>query len=317
MSHRNSDPTRPNFFIVGAAKCGTTSMYEYLRQHPDIFMPDYKEPVYFGRDLGITDCWRVPQSDKYLALFKPGAGRQRIGESTVWYICSQEAAAEIKAFAPEARIIVMLRNPVDFLYSLHGLFLWSDNEDLLDFEQAFDAQADRAAGRRIPPQAYFVKGLQYTQMATFSTQVQRYYDAFGRESVLVILQDDLKNDVAGVYRRVRHHLQIDENFAPDFTRFNETRPIAQLPFHRLINRPIVRGVLQKTLTKMSKSTRGKLVDGLTRLVRPKARPTRIDPVLRAKLLPLFHDEIDALARVIGRDLSHWKSPAAEKAEVSA
>ena len=172
---------KPNFFIVGAAKAGTTSMHEYLCAHPDIFMPSgadlrltrnaLKEPYFFGSDLDIAEYWSIRDREQYLSLFVDAGNAKRIGEASVWYLPSTEAASEIKQFNPNAKIIIMLRNPVDMVYSLHGQFLRSGNEDIVDFEEALNVQEDRRNGRRIPTSAHFPGGLQYTSIATFSPQV--------------------------------------------------------------------------------------------------------------------------------------------------
>jgi hypothetical protein len=296
---------RPNFFIVGAAKCGTTSMYEYLRRHPDIYMPDFKEPLFFGRDLGIAPHWCVHDPAEYQALFAPAASKKRIGEASVWYLASQSAPHEIKQYSPDAKIIIMLRHPVDFLYSMQGLFLWTDNEDIADFEQALAAEPDRAAGRRIPKMAYFPKGLQYRKMAAFADQVQRYFNTFGRQNVHVILHDDLKSDIARVYRNVLEFLEIDPTYRPEFTRFNETRPIQYMPFHRFFNRPKTRGAIQKNAQKFSKKLRAKFADLLIWLCRPPYRSPKLDPTVRTRLATLFDNEVRALGELLGRDLSNW------------
>jgi hypothetical protein len=168
---------RPNFFIVGAPRSGTTAMYEYLRQHPDVFMPYRKEPVYFGSDL----TKRPPFLDEagYLKLFGPGKGRSRLGEATVWYLYSETAAAEIKAFDPDARIIIMLRDPVEMIYSLHSHWLFTGNEDIEDFGQALEAEEDRRQGRRLPDDARRPEGLQYRACARYTSHVARYLLTFG------------------------------------------------------------------------------------------------------------------------------------------
>ena len=104
---------KPDFFIVGAPKCGTTSMHRYMSQHPDIFMAQGKEPIYFGSDL--KHDWKVSQ-EQYFDLFRDADREQRIGEKSVWYMHSETAAAEIKAFDANADIIIMLRNPVDMMH---------------------------------------------------------------------------------------------------------------------------------------------------------------------------------------------------------
>ena len=136
---------KPDFFIAGMPRSGTTSMYTYLKQHPDIFLSIYKEPNYFCKDLSQSD-YNVRDEALYHSLFVHAAGKKRIGEGSVWYLTSTTAASEIKKFSPSAKIIVMLRNPVEMIYSLHSLYLRTGNEDTVDFEQALALQPDRMKG---------------------------------------------------------------------------------------------------------------------------------------------------------------------------
>src|SRR5687767_1010670 len=103
---------KPNFFIVGAPKCGTTSLYEYIRVHPEVFMPDRKEPAFFCSDFYKP---RRMKEEEYLSLFREAGSAKWIGEASTWYLYSDKAREGIKAFCPDARIIIMLRNPVDMM----------------------------------------------------------------------------------------------------------------------------------------------------------------------------------------------------------
>src|SRR5579859_908594 len=132
---------RPNFFIVGAPKCGTTALNHYLSAHPEIFMAK-KEMHHFGADLKFGPQFFRRDRAEYLAEFAGGQGRKRVGESSVWYLFSREAAAELKAFNPEARVIIMLREPVAMLHSLFHQFRADGNEPLLVFEEALAAEKE-------------------------------------------------------------------------------------------------------------------------------------------------------------------------------
>src|SRR5690349_13337870 len=134
---------RPDFFLVGAPKCGTSLMDTYLARHPDVFMCS-KEPHYFGADLAFNN---PPRSlENYLSLFEGSDAAKRVGDSSVWYLWSRTAAAEIKEFAPEASILVMLRNPVSMMHSLHSHLLYTADENIASFEQALAAEPDRREG---------------------------------------------------------------------------------------------------------------------------------------------------------------------------
>ncbi len=139
---------KPDFFIVGAPKCGTTTLYAYLSGHPEVFMPAVKEPNYFlegPAQLGLDE-------PSYLALFRDAGSADRAGEATPMYLYCESSPAKIKAFNPDAQIIIMLRNPVDFMFSLHNHQLQAmHGEDLPRFEEALAAEPERRQGRALPP----------------------------------------------------------------------------------------------------------------------------------------------------------------------
>jgi len=131
---------RPNFFIVGAPKCGTSALFAYLNQHPQVFMAHLKELHFFGTDVRYP---ARPTLDQYLLHFAKAREELRVGEASTSYLFSQSAAQEIRAFNPAARIVIMLRNPVDMMYSLHSEMLYWLNEDIEDFEAALEAEEKR------------------------------------------------------------------------------------------------------------------------------------------------------------------------------
>ena len=174
----------PDLFIVGAPKSGTTSLYEYLKGHPDVFMSVVKEPCYFSRDLAADKSGNFLRYDvdraRYLALFEGAGEAKRVGEASTRYLYSKDAAGLIAAEQPDARIVAILRNPVDMIASLHAHKLAGGTEDLETLEAALDAESDRHAGRRIPGDSNPFLAT-YRDRARFGEQVPRWFDAFGRE----------------------------------------------------------------------------------------------------------------------------------------
>jgi hypothetical protein len=177
----------PDFFIVGAPRSGTTFMFDYLGAHPQIYAATRKEPQFFATDLDsgsyLDSVTFVRDRDEYLALFAGARPDQLAGEGSTWYLYSKEAASNIHAANPDARIIAMLRHPVEMLYSLHGRRLFGGSEDLPDFADALAAEGDRRHGRRIPPRARNVKALFYREVGRYSEQVERYLKTFGPDRV--------------------------------------------------------------------------------------------------------------------------------------
>ena len=295
---------RPDFFIVGAPKCGTTAMYAYLRDHPGIFLPERKELRYFGSDLEIRDRRALTEAE-YLAHFDGARADQLVGTAYVWYLYSTTAAQEIRAFAPDARIVAMLRNPVDLLHALHGENLFNGNEDIGDFGDALVAEPERVAGRRIPPHAHLLQALWYSTVPRYTEQLRRYEEAFGRERMHIIVFDDFSADPAAAYADLLRFLGVRADAGPSqFAVVNAARRTRSEWFRHFLARPpeparrVVRAVLPP-------SVRRGLYERAKRLnVVERGRPP-LDEALRRQLRGQFRDEVDRLSEYLGRDLSHW------------
>lgn len=294
----------PDFFIVGAPKCGTTALYEYLRQHPDVFMPErIKEPHFFGSDLVFAEQARLTRA-AYLDLFSGAGSKRRLGEASVFYLYSQHAAKEIFDFCPHASIIMMLRDPVDMIHSFHSQRLFKGTEDVTDFASALELENERKQGRHLPKRVGLVQGLYYRELGKYSVQVQRYLTTFGRNQVHVILFDDFRRDIAGVYRNVLRFLNVDPDFAPRFEIVN---------VNKRVRSDIIRELTKYTPNTLRATGRALMTrsarTGLRRMVRQwnivhQARST-MDPVLRRDLRLEFSGDVKALEALIDRDLSEW------------
>ena len=162
----------PDFFLVGAPKCATTAMHHYLRQHPQLFMPEMKEVHHFGSDLGglpgaLTD-------EQYGALFAPASPEARVGQTSIWALYSNRAAQEIRAANPAARIVAIIREPIDMMYALHSEYVANGIEDIASFAKALDAEADRSRGKRLPLGGrYPAKIYQLREVVAYSAQLER------------------------------------------------------------------------------------------------------------------------------------------------
>lgn len=291
--------TRPDFFIVGAPRCGTTAMYEYLREHPDIFMPYRKEPVYFGSDLTKRRPYLTEQD--YLALFAPARHQKRRGEATVWYLYSETAPREIHEFSPGARIIIMLRDPVEMVYSLHAHLVFTDNEDLADIAEALEAEEDRRAGRRIPPNCRRPEGLQYRRCGRYAPFVRRYLDEFGRQNVRVIIFDDFEADTPVVYRETLEFLGVEPGFRPSFEVVNPNKRARSTRLQRLVTSPR----FIELATRLPARAHHGLWRLLMRLNMRRESRAEMDTELRRRLRAEFAPSVEELAGLLGRDLSAW------------
>ena len=310
MPHARSP--RPDFFHVGVFKGGSTALYEALRRHPQIFMPFHKEPLYFGDDL--TRRYGRMSLDDYMRLFRDAKPGQRVGEASTWYLYSTSAAREIKEFSPDARIMVLLRNPVDVMYAQHSQLMFNAMEPISDFATALDAEEDRRAGRRLPEWPINVENLFYRHSVRFAEQLERYFEVFGRDRVHVMLFDDLIRDGAGVVRGALEFLGVDPTLAAPPPTANESRRVKSPRLQRLIFMPRILMPLAPMLRRfpLVRAMRTRLLN-MNSQAKPRAP---MDPALRRRLLDEQAPEIERLGRLIGRDLSAWRErrqePAAER-----
>ena len=213
----------PNLFIVGAPKSGTTFLYHYLKQHPDIYFPNFKEPHFFGSDLIRRNGAYNLSLDEYQDLFK--TDKKIIGEASTFYIFSKDAPEEIYNFNPKAKIIIMLRDLVDLVHSLHSQFVFSGDEVIEDFTQALELEDSRLSGNRIPNQTTVVNKLFYTSnILSLPRSIKSFIRYFGRENIKFIDLDDIKKNPKKVYFETLEFLNIDSNFnIPDFKIINKNK----------------------------------------------------------------------------------------------
>ncbi|CAN5169833.1 sulfotransferase [soil metagenome] len=291
---------KPNFFIVGAPKCGTTSMAHYLKQHPQIFISWYKEPHFFGSDLRAAKYIR--DEEKYLNLFRDGGAYPRRGEASTWYLYSARAAQEIRAYCPDARIIAMLRNPIEMSYSLHSHNLYTGSEDVPDFGEALALEAERKQGRRIPSGAPHPAVLFYREAPKFAAQLLRYFEAFGRDNVHVVLFDDFRRDTAAVYRQTLEFLGVDSAFVPEFRVINANQRVRSGAIRTVLRNPRLQRIVRAVVPLQ-------LAEAVARGLRamntvPEPRPP-LEARLRDLLRKEFAPDVARLSKLLGRDLHRW------------
>jgi hypothetical protein len=303
---------KPDFFIVGAPKCGTSAMADYLAAHPEIFMAR-KEMHHFGSDLQFGPRFYRRNLEEYLEEFGARNGERCAGEASVWYLYSRNAAAELKAFNPDARVLILLRDPVEVLHSLYFQFRFDGNEQLGTFEQALDAEEDRRCGRRVSRLSYFPPGLLYRDVVRFTEQVRRFQETFDRRQLHIIVYDDLCADPAATYRGALRFLGVSEEAgAADFQLVNGAKAVRSRLVRALLGDPTLRRAavaarrrLPAWLCRMLERVESRLWDSNTRA----ARRPQIAPELRRRLQVEFAPELDSLSGLLGRDLTHWSRAA--------
>jgi len=211
---------KPNLFIVGAPKCGTSAWVEYLHSHPDIFFSGKKEPHHFSTDFPRW-CWAQTR-EEYLALFEESGDAVVVGEASVYYLCSTVAAREIHSFNPDSKILIFLRNQEDFLPSLHNQQLYNRDESIEDFERAWRLSGKRGPGT-IPPSCREPKFLDYAAMGRFHEQVERYFAVFPANQIRVFLFDDWVARPRETYLDILRFLGVKDDGRTEFPPVNEAK----------------------------------------------------------------------------------------------
>jgi hypothetical protein len=302
-------PKRPDVFLVGGPRCGTTAMTHYLATHPDIYMAR-KEMHFFGKDLHFGPRFYRRNLEAYLAEFNARDGQSHGAEASVWYLLSTQAAAEIKAFHPDARIIIMLREPTALVHSMYYTFRLDGNEPLPTFEEALAAEEMRRAGQGLSRQTYFAQGLIYRDIPRYTEQVQRYFETFGRERVHVIIYDDLAADTETVYRETLDFLGVDPSIIrTDFRVINEgDRGVKSPALRACLADSLIRSTTVAIARRLPRPIFTALQSVESWLWKANGRVEPHPPLaagLRAQLKREFAPEIERLSLLLGRDLTHW------------
>jgi hypothetical protein len=292
---------KPNFFIIGGAKCGTGSLSAYLREHPDILFTDPKvyEPCYFSPDISelnrnvttleeYLDCWSGDM-ENYIA----------VGEKSVTYIVSQVAVQNILKFNPDAKFIVMIRNPVDMAYSLHAQLACFDYEDVTDFKQAWSLQSARAQGLNMPRNCLIPAFLQYGISAKFGEQLERLYKQVSKNKVKVILFDEFKSNTPKTYQEVLAFLGVPSYTPKEFVHKNRNSKARSILLFRAL-------ILIAKLRKFLGVKRSFGLLGFVHNLNNKKLPReKLDDKFIDELISYFREDVEKLSQLTEKDLSFW------------
>lgn len=301
---------RPDLFIIGAPKSGTSSLYEYLRDHPQVFMSPVKEPAYFSPDVPSPRN-RYPHGDleSYLSLFAGAKDEKRVGEASTYYLYSRLAPELIREFQPGARIVAILRNPVDMAYAMHGHRLEHGAETIDDFAAALAADMRDDAGGPERKKVIERAGT-YLDRARYAEQLARWLTVFPREQCHVIIFDDFTADTPAAFRRLLEFLDVDPGFRPaSFEARNASHRLRGgivTTFMRSRLAGYLRhGLLPQVIGRDGSARLGRQVKH-SRLVRSTGRRAPLDPGLRKQLEEELASDVARLGEMLGRDLlSEW------------
>jgi Sulfotransferase family len=310
----------PDFFIVGSPKTGTTALYEMLREHPQIYMPELKEPHFLADDLkprakfaGERKEALLPQTlERYLALFDDAAPDQRVGEASTFYLWSRTAADSIADLQPQARVVAILRDPASFLYSLHLLFMRWGVEEESDLRKAISLESSRREGKNIPPRSHRPQLLQYSDHVCYVDQLRRYHARLPPDQILVLIYEDFRRDNEATVRSVLRFLDADDQPLIRVVNTNVTTRTQRSPRARYFLESVVKGrspiarSTRKTLRRITpqRMRRSSLQAFRDHVVNAAAPPP--EESVMNELRERFKPEVVAASEYLGRDLvSLW------------
>jgi len=300
-------PVTPTFLVLGAAKAGTDAIYSQLGQHPEVYVSPVKETNYFvfcgerlhfsgpGDERALDEC-RIVSQTEYLSLFAAAAGAKAIGEASPWYLYRPEVPDRIRGMLPEARLIAVLRHPLDRAFSAFAMLHRDAREPETEFARALQAEPRRIAAGWEPI-------WHYRAMGRYAEQLERFLAIFPREQLRIYLYDDFLATPLTVIQDIFAFIGVDPAFVPD----TSARPnVSYVPKHHRLHRLLLRDGRAARLARIAlpAGPRQKLKWAI---VRRNLRRPELPNSLRRELIGSFAEEISRLERLLDRDLTAWRT----------
>lgn len=292
---------KPNYFIAGAPKCGTTSLATWLSKHPNCYLPSIKEPHFFS-NFKLNDM----SLEQYENLFSDAQSHHYVLiDASTSYFSKEKALQNLLRYNPAAKFILMFRNPIEISYALHGQHFYLGLENMQDFEKAWRLQTERKKGRNIPISCPNPEMLFYRDQCLLGASLAKLLSLTDPSYVHWIFLEDLKNDARKCYLQVLSFCGLKDDRRIDFPAFNKAKQ------HRF---PRLNQTLQ--VLQLIRSRLGLPGIGVRKIFNRFARIEQKRPPLRKEfeleLYESFKEDIDLLAGITGHDLSHWTPSRSEK-----
>jgi hypothetical protein len=307
--------TMSNFLIIGAARSGTTALWEYLNEHPQVYLCTPKHTRFFASEgkipdfagpkppgLGARSTNRAPYAiiniEDYRALFDGVTSETAIGEASHSYLYTPGTPERIRNYVPDARLIAVLRDPVERAYSHFSFMVQNGREPASDFMQAIE---EEEAGKRDDWWPTF----QYLRVGFYYAQLRRYFDLFEPGQIKIYLQEDLRFDTLGVVQDAFRFLEVDDTYAPNVAKSHNASGIPKnAALEALMGRPnFVKRILRTYLPEEQRA----LISNKVAKIRARnlAKPPRLQRESREALVERYREDILGLQGLIQRDLSAW------------
>ena len=311
---------KPNLFIVGAPKCGTSALAEYLKQHPQVFICEPKEPFFWSSDYpGLRARHQMDSPQRYVSLFEnANDSHAMIGEGSTNYLRSKVAIRNIMKFNPDAKFIVMLRNPVEVVHAFHSEVSFSYIENEPDFEKAWRLQESRAEGNDLPPNCEAPQFLQYSQVASYASQIESFFGLVPEAQRHVIIFDDFKADNAAVFEQVQEFLGLELFHKDEFERVNAAHGHRSKLVAKLVLDPPawLRPLVEKARS-YARQHQGGWINKVKHWFRKPQARTPLSDGLRSELEDHFRADVERLSEILDRDLTHWVSDSSKPSNSAA
>jgi Sulfotransferase domain len=303
----------PDFFLIGAPRCGTTALSSYLADNPRVCFSRPKEPHYFSlfAPHASLDDLKTAYLARYFSHYRES--HKAIGEGSVSYLYSADALRRILSLNSQAKFIAVLRNPLDMLPSYHLRMRFSLMEDIEDFATAWRLQEMRARGERIPKHCLDPRLLLYREVSGFGLQIERLYQLVGRDRSLVLLFDDLVRDPLTVYKHVLKFIEVEYDGRTRFQRKLPSHIYRYRWLQRLLYAPLAsKAHVADTLHLIWKMNQKKKATGrkswlkqLARWNTINTRPAPLAPDVKQMLRDTLAEDVTKLSNLLQRDLTHW------------
>jgi len=300
---------KPNLFIVGQQKSGTTALHYFLEQHPEVFMSRPKEVHFFCKDFhklsrkfhknNAKAFYETQDMKTYLNLFSKAKSEKILGDASPNYIHSRTSANQIYKFDPKAKIIIMLREPSAFVHSLHRQYVNETSEDIENFEKALEVESDRKKGKKIPYRIRCPTYLYYFERIKYAEQIKRFLKYFPRRQVKIIIFDDFKKNNAKIYKEVLRFLEIDETFAPDFKIVHGSKKPKSEKLNKIFRNPLLTNIPKSILSPRIYDKIQLKVQEL--LMKEGGFEPPVDPIIKRRLMKKFKSEVVKLNNLLHKE----------------
>ena len=298
---------KPNLFIVGQPKSGTTALHQFLGQHPEIYMSSIKEPHFFCSDFHLESdrayCrqrfFDFRNESAYLQLFSKAKNVKIAGESSTNYLYSQVTAEKIHNFNPDGKIIIILREPAKFLYSLHSHYVKFTEENEPDFLTALALEKDRQQEKFLSSRVTSPSYVYYSQRVQYYQQVKRYRDRFSDNQIKVIIFEEFQSENERIFREVLEFLGVS-NFTPEYEAVNVNKEVKFKAINSLVNHPLAKSISKNLISQeFNDFVRDKIVEKLLWHQAPKAK---MPEQIKIQLMQQYKPEVIKISELLDIDL---------------